>query len=100
MKAVNDLPPELLIHIFKNLPRRDWRSIEQVCQRWRKLIMVHFWRQHIQLLAKNDGKLPILLQELGWTQDCDVIFEEVLHNTVILLDESIHSISNIRIELL
>lgn len=70
MKAVSDLPPELLIHTFKFLPRSDWRSIEQVCQKWRKLIAVHFWRRHIQRLVQSDGHLPILLEELGWSADC------------------------------
>jgi len=70
MYEITDLPPELVVVIFKFLEHSDLRSVEKVCVSWQKLLALHFWRPHLHYLSASDKSLGDCMEALGWSRDC------------------------------
>ena len=67
IKSVEDLPTEILIHIFNFLEfNRVVSHILWTCRRWHKVIVQSFLKDHLNKLAKFNADMELKLIELGW----------------------------------
>lgn len=66
-KSVEDLPAEILIHIFSFLEFNQVVShILWTCRRWHTVIVQSFLKDHLNKLAKFNADMKLKLIELGW----------------------------------
>uniref|UniRef100_A0A8R1TX37 F-box domain-containing protein n=1 Tax=Onchocerca volvulus TaxID=6282 RepID=A0A8R1TX37_ONCVO len=62
--AISSLPPEILLHILKHLPRCDIDNCRFVCKRWKEMIdrNIHSLRKHlVQMLELREYKSRFIL---------------------------------------
>ena len=67
---VNDLPPEMIVMIFKYLSVEDLQTCSITCILWRKLAVHFFFRPQLCNLAKFDELMKNTFYEERWTEDC------------------------------
>uniref|UniRef100_A0A1I8PZE5 F-box domain-containing protein n=1 Tax=Stomoxys calcitrans TaxID=35570 RepID=A0A1I8PZE5_STOCA len=65
----NDLPNELLIHIFKYLPHGDLQQVRMICRRWHDLMQLPEFMDKTKIVV-NQENMAILIDSLR--QDADL----------------------------
>ncbi|XP_005178028.1 F-box/LRR-repeat protein 7 isoform X1 [Musca domestica] len=64
----NDLPNELLIHIFQYLPHGDLQQVRLVCRRWHDLAQLPEFKEKNKIVVNNENKF-LLLESLNVDSD-------------------------------
>ena len=68
--SIQDLPPEILEIIFKNLSLVDVENASRTCVKWREISAHFFFKSRLQSHANLDEEMKNILRNEGWTEDC------------------------------
>ena len=69
--TMDDLPPEIIVMIFKNLSVTDLQNCCQTCLKWEALAVDFFFQPHLRSLAEFDDFTKKSFRKKGWTHICN-----------------------------
>ena len=72
VKAINDLPLEMLIEIFEKMSVHELVvNASKTCWNWRNHIALFVLKPRLQRLANANGLFKRTIEEDGWTSECN-----------------------------
>ena len=71
MASINNLPPGVLIVIFKYLSFRDViENCAKVCVQWQSVAAKYFFQPYLEKLTNYDQEFCGFFKKLGWSDKC------------------------------
>ena len=67
---INNLPPELIVTVFKNLPLEDVESCCQTCQSWKLLCSRYIILPLLLRLSENHSEIRDVFESQDLLQNC------------------------------
>ena len=71
--TMDNLPPEIIVMIFKHLSVTDLQNCCQTCLKWEGIAVDCFFQPQLRSLAEFDDFTKKSFRKKGWTQICQVI---------------------------
>ena len=69
--TIQDLPPEILLLIFKKLSFKEViENCSKTCENWERIVVAYFMQPRLKKLSACYEREKQCLDILGWTEDC------------------------------
>ena len=69
--SIEDIPPEVVLLIFKILRIDDVENCFKICKKWRGIAANFIIKPHLKCLLKLNEDVQNIFQEEGWTEECN-----------------------------
>ena len=71
--TICDLPPEVLLVIFKHLTIQEMENISLTCVKFKKFVAEFYFGPRLKSFSRLDDDFRFKLIDSNWTEDCDNI---------------------------